>query len=311
MQSVANKKNIREVIRPTTIVESVRLNRHLNVEIVIASETFQHTGSFKFRAAYSVASSVPNETILTESSGNFGQALAYACQLLGKRAIVVMPSTSAQVKIDAVRSFGGTVELTDVRVKSRRERLLELVEDHPEAFVCSAFDDEHVIRGNSTLGEEIAELNREFEYVVAPVGGGGLSSGVIKGLRNSGSSIKVIGAEPLMANDAARSLRAGEIVRNDHEPQTLADGARVLAIGQRNWEIIKTGIDQIVEVSEEHIQQALKLLFSLANLKCEPTGALSIGAVLQKPDLFAGKRICCIISGGNVDLSNYTKLLAE
>src|SRR4051812_47896739 len=107
MQVIADLKRVRAAIRPTTIIESVRLNRHVNAEVVIASESFQHTGSFKFRAAYSLAANVDEPTILTESSGNFGQALAYACQLVGKKCIVVMPSTSAQVKIDAVCSYSG------------------------------------------------------------------------------------------------------------------------------------------------------------------------------------------------------------
>jgi threonine dehydratase len=311
MHVISDVKAVRTAVRPTTIIESVRLNRHLGAEVVIASETFQHTGSFKFRAAYSLAANVEEDTILTESSGNFGQALAYACELLGKRCVVVMPSTSAQVKIDAVRSYGGTVELTDVRIKSRRERLLELAADHPHAYVASAFDNEFVIAGNSTLGHEIAELGKSFDYAIAPVGGGGLTAGIIRGLSEARSTTKVIGAEPLMANDAARSLRAGEIVRNEHEPQTIADGARVICIGGRNWEVLKNGIDRIVEVGEEQICQAVKLLYSLANLKCEPTGALSVAAVLTQPELFTGKKICCVVSGGNVDPSNYINLLAE
>jgi threonine dehydratase len=311
MQVITDVNAVRTALRPTTIIESVRLNRHLDAEVVIASETFQHTGSFKFRAAYCLALNVQEDTILTESSGNFGQALAYACELLGKRCVVVMPSTSAQVKIDAVRSYGGTVELTDVRIKSRRERLLELAADHPQAYVASAFDNEFVISGNSTLGHEIAELGRPFDYAIAPVGGGGLTAGIIRGLSEARSPIKVIGAEPLMANDAARSLRAGEIVRNEHEPQTIADGARVICIGGRNWEVLKSGIDRIVEVGEEQIRSAVKLLYSLANLKCEPTGALSLAALLTQPELFTGKKICCVVSGGNVDPSNYINLLAE
>jgi threonine dehydratase len=309
MHVISDLRKARSTIRPTTIIESVRLSKRLNAEVVIASETFQHTGSFKFRAAFNLALNVQEDMILTESSGNFGQALAYACQILGKKCIVVMPSTSARVKIDAVRSYGGTVELTDVTVKTRRERLLELVTEHPEAYVASAFDNDFVIAGNSTLGEELVESGREFDFVIAPVGGGGLTSGLVQGLKRLQSPAKVIGAEPLLANDAARSLRAGEIVRNEQEPQTLADGARVVCIGERNWEILRIGIHRIVEVTEDQICEALQLLFSLANLKCEPTGALSIGALLADPQFFSGKRICCVISGGNVDLAGYTDLL--
>jgi threonine dehydratase len=140
MTGLGSTPSLKEAIRPTTVVQSVKLNQRLGADIVLVSETFQHTGSFKFRAAYNLTSHVEANTILTESSGNFGQALAYACQLLGKKCIVVMPSTSAKVKIDAVKGFGGIVELTDVKIKGRAERLKELVEEYPDAFVASAFD---------------------------------------------------------------------------------------------------------------------------------------------------------------------------
>lgn len=301
---------MKNAVRPTTIVQSVKLNRHLGCDVVLASETFQHTGSFKFRAAYNLAKHVDQDTILTESSGNFGQALAYACQLLGKKCIVVMPSTSAQVKVNAVRNFGGIAELTDVKVKSRRARLEELIKDYPEAYVASAYNDRHVIEGNASLGREICGLSQQIDYVVAPVGGGGLSSGIIEGIRQCGKKIKVIGAEPAMANDASRSLQAGRIMANELEPQTIADGARVLSIGNLNWAILQDGIEHIIEVPEENIKDGLKLLFDLANLKCEPTGALSIGALLSEPDSFRGKTVCCVISGGNVDPSIYKELIS-
>ncbi|MGH9332743.1 MAG: threonine ammonia-lyase, partial [Vicinamibacteria bacterium] len=253
-------------LRPTTLIESRRLSNRLGVNLTLASETFQHTGSFKFRAAYSVAANVDAPTILTASSGNFGQALAYACKLLGKQAIVVMPETSARVKVDAVREYGGIVEPVDVSVKSRAERVEELHLQHPDAMVASAYDHPLVIQGNATLGKELAP--HDFDFVVVPVGGGGLSSGVIQGLRAAGNSrTRVVGAEPLLGNDAARSLREGRIVKNDGEPQTLADGARTVSLGEHNWAILKDGIEAIVEVPEERIAEAVRTLFSLANLK--------------------------------------------
>ncbi|MCW5822161.1 MAG: pyridoxal-phosphate dependent enzyme [Cyanobacteria bacterium TGS_CYA1] len=301
---------MKNAIRPTTIIKSVKLNRHLGCDVVLASETFQHTGSFKFRAGYNLAKHVEQDTILTESSGNFGQALAYACQLLGKKCIVVMPSTSAQVKVDAVRNFGGIAELTDVKVKSRRARLEELIKEYPDAYVASAYNDRHVIEGNASLGREICGLAQEINFVLAPVGGGGLTSGIIEGIKQCGKRIKVVGAEPKMANDASRSLQAGHIVANEQEPQTIADGARVLSIGNLNWAILQNGIERIIEVPEENIKTGLKLLFDLANLKCEPTGALSIGALLCEPNFFHGKTVCCVISGGNVDPSIYKELIS-
>jgi len=299
----------RHFLRPTTLIEARRLSKRLGLDLTIASETFQHTGSFKFRAAYNVAANVEAHTILTASSGNFGQALAYACSLLSKKAIVVMPETSARVKMDAVREHGGAVEPVDVRVKSRAERVAELHREHPEAFVASAYDDPLVIQGNATLGEELAPL--DFDVITAAVGGGGLSSGIIQGLREAGNrKTRVVGAEPLLGNDAARSLAAGHIVKNESEPMTLADGARTVSLGEHNWAILKDGIESIVEVPEENIAEAVRLLFSLANLKAEPTGALGVGALLTDPERFRGRRVCAVVTGGNVDPEVFHRVLA-
>ncbi|MEJ2007903.1 MAG: threonine/serine dehydratase [Acidobacteriota bacterium] len=300
-----------EAIRRTTIIESNRLDSALGARVVLASETFQHTGSFKFRAAYNVVKQAPADLFLTASSGNFGQALAYACQLLHKSCIVVMPSTSARVKMEAVRDYGGTVDLVDVQVKSRWDRVWELAKEHTAAYVASPYDDPFVIEGNSSLGRELAALDYDFDYVVAPVGGGGLTSGIIEGLRKAKKRIPVIGAEPLLANDAARSLREGRIVSNENEPDTIADGARTLSLGDRNWEILRTGLKKIVEVPEKQIAEGLRVLFSLANLKAEPTGALAVGAMLTEPETFTKRTVCCIVSGGNVDPQIYARILLE
>ena len=305
-------KALAELARPTTIIDAPRLAKRLGVDLFIASETFQHTGSFKFRAAYNLAASVAHPLIITASSGNFGQAMAYACSLLGKASIIVMPTTSAEVKVNAVREYGGRVELVDVRTKSRAARVQELAGEHPEAYVASAYDDPLVIEGNSSLGSEIAALDRQIDFIVAPVGGGGLTSGILTGLQRSsraGNTIKVVGAEPALANDAARSLKAGHLVRNEAEPQTIADGARTLSLGEHNWPILREGLAGIVEVPENAIGEAVRLLFTLANLKAEPTGALSVGAVLTNPARFRDRTVCCVVSGGNVDPAVYRSLL--
>jgi len=300
-------KSLLKAIRPTTFIEPEKLKTYLGIDLTIATETFQHTGSFKFRAAYNLALNVPNDEILTASSGNFGQALAFACQLLKKKCTVVMPETSALVKIEAVRSYGAIVELVDVKKVGRSERVSQLAAAMPNAYVASAYDDLLVIEGNATLGDELAEKN--FDIVIAPVGGGGLASGIVTGLCRSGNSAQVFGAEPLLANDAARSLKEGKIVQNEVEPQTIADGARTVSLGESNWQILQKGLAEIVEVSEEKIVEAARLYFSLANLKVEPTGALSLGAILEHAELFAGKRICAIASGGNVDTEIYRKII--
>jgi len=301
---------IQNVIRPTTWVDSPRLKRGLGLDVTLASETLQYTGSFKFRAAYNLASNVRERHIIAASSGNFGQALALACRLLSKTCVIVMPDTSAQVKIDAVREYGAEVDLIDTKVIGREERVGELARESPGSYIASAYNDEFVIAGNATLGIEIATQENPPDVVIAPVGGGGLTSGLIRGIAEVGAQIEVVAAEPLMANDAARSMREGYLVQNLLEPQTLADGARTVSLGTRNWEILRTGLSRIVEVPEEAIREAVRLLFTHANLKAEPTGALPIGALLTDPESFRDRRICCVISGGNVDPAVYTQILA-
>ncbi len=301
-------KSLLDAIRPTTFIESAKLRDHLGLDITIATETFQHTGSFKFRAAYNLALNVEQDEILTASSGNFGQALAYACKLLGKKCTVVMPVTSARVKIDAVRGFGATVDLVDTTKVGRNERVAQLAKEMPDAYFASAYDDKFVIEGNSTLGDELAARN--FDVVIAPVGGGGLISGIILGLSCNSKPTQIFGAEPLFGNDASRSLKAGRIIVNETEPMTIADGARTISLGNLNWEIIKNNVADIIEVPDETIAEAVRLYFDLANLKCEPTAALSLGAVLLNKDTFLSQKICVVVSGGNVDPAVYGNIIA-
>jgi len=297
--------------RPTTLIEAPRLAAYLGVDLVLATETFQRTGSFKFRAAYNVAANVPHPHVITASSGNFGQAMAYACKLFGKRCTIVMPANSARVKVEAVLGHGGRVDLVDTTKIRRADRVAQLAAENPDAYIASAYDDPFVIAGNSSLGDELAALATPPDVVVAPIGGGGLTAGLVQAIQRTGARMAVIGAEPAMANDAARSLRAGHIVSNDAEPQTIADGTRTLSVGRHNWEILKDGIEAIVEVSEDAIREGVRLLFSLANLKAEPTGALGIGALLESRETFGDRRVCCVVTGGNVDPAVYVSLITE
>jgi len=220
---------------------------------------------------------------------------------------VVMPESSAQVKIDAVRSFGATADLIDVASVGRIERVARLAEQMPEAYVASPYDDQMVIDGNSTLGDELT--GKSFDAVIVPVGGGGLISGIITAFRRNGEKAEVIGAEPLLGNDGARSFRSGELVANESEPKTIADGARTVSLGKLNWAIIKDGAKDFIEVSDEKIAEAVRMYFGSANLKCEPTGALALGAILEDPSRFENKRVCVIVSGGNVDPGVYRTLI--
>jgi threonine dehydratase len=310
-EQLQNKPQGASPVLPTTIIEAPHLSELLGANIILASETFQLTGSFKFRAAYNLVTHIAHPVVIAASSGNFGQALAYACALVGKSSIIVMPTTSAKVKVDAVREFGGQIDFVDVQAKSRQERVTELARENPAAYIASAYDDPLVIDGNSTLGKELGALNYPIDIIVVPIGGGGLSSGIIRGLSQSGRKISVIGAEPLLANDAARSLRIGKIVRNETEPHTIADGARTISLGQRNWEILQHGLRGIVEVPEGKIIAGVKLLHELATVRAEPTGALTVGALLTEQQLFRGRCVCCIVSGGNVDPEVYAKIIGS
>lgn len=302
---------VKAAIFKTTIVRSRRLDELLGVPVIIASETFQETGSFKFRAAYAAAYYSQSKHLLTASSGNFGQALALAAKLLGKACTVVMPSTSARVKIEAVKGFGAHVDLIDTNIISRQDRVNELARQIEEVEVLSAYDDPRVIAGNSTLGEELADLTKthSFDCVIAPMGGGGLTAGILQGLRRKGSALEVFAAEPQLANDGARSIAGGVIVANAQESATIADGARTLSLGKHNFEILKNGLAGVIEVSEERIKEAVQILYQCANLKAEPTGALGLGAILMAKKQFAARKPLIVVSGGNVDNQVYSQII--
>ncbi|MEO8970755.1 MAG: threonine/serine dehydratase [Ktedonobacteraceae bacterium] len=297
-----------QYVRPTLLLQNPTLSEQLGCDITIATETFQYTGSFKFRAAYNLLSSISNRRIVAASSGNFGQAVAYACKLLGKTCTIVMPATSAQVKIDAVQAYGGIVDLIDVREISRAGRVQQLLAEQQDAFSAPAYDDYRVVAGNSTLGKDIFSSDN-FDMLVVPVGGGGLCSGLVVARDHLQKQTEIIGAEPFPGNDAARSLHSGQLVPNEQEPHTIADGARTISLGQLNWEIVRHGVADIVEVPDSATLEALRRYFRYVNLKVEPTGALSLGALLTQPERFRGKRVCCVVSGGNVDPSVYADAL--
>jgi threonine dehydratase len=304
---------VRAAIFKTTILRSRRLDERLGLPVIIASETFQETGSFKFRAAYAAAYYSKSRHLLAASSGNFGQALALAASLLGKDCTIVMPASSAKVKIEAVKILGANVDLIDTNIISRKERVSELARGIEDVEILSAYDDPRVIAGNSTLGEELADLAAQYNFdcVIAPMGGGGLVAGILQGLRRKGSDMDVFAAEPLLANDGARSIASGTIVANDQESATIADGARTLSLGKHNFAIIKENLSGVIEVSEERIKEGVQILYQSANLKAEPTGGLSLGALLTAKDKFGGRRPLIIVSGGNVDNQVYSDIIAE
>ena len=278
--------------------------------LVLISELGQETGSFKFRAAWSVVSNINAQHFLAASSGNFGQALARAAQLSGKKATIVMPTTSAKIKISAVKSYGAEVILVDTNIESRASCVERIHAEHPEYYRASAYDCSHVIEGNSSLGFEIATSGIHLDRVIAPIGGGGLSSGIIKGLCLAGSSIPVWGAEPLMANDASLSIQKGVLCVNEKEPQTIADGARTVSLGHRNWKILKEGLHGIFEITESEIMTTMAHLDNFG-IRVEPTGALSVAAGIRLLRQGIKDRIGCVLSGGNFDEEEYKKFVFQ
>lgn len=272
--------------------------------LILISELGQETGSFKFRAAWNVVQNVPAEHFLAASSGNFGQALARAAQLMGKKATIVMPTTSAKVKIAAVRSYGAEVVLVDTAIDSRAACVERIHARNPHFYRASAYDCVHVIEGNSSLGVEIAQEEESLDMLIVPIGGGGLSAGIITGLCAQGSEIPVYGAEPLLGNDASVSLQKGRLCCNDREPATIADGARTLSLGQRNWPILRDALCGVFEISESEIMIAMAHLED-AGVRVEPTGALSVAAGIDRLMHGSELRIGCVLSGGNFDEEEY------
>ncbi|MBK9142649.1 MAG: pyridoxal-phosphate dependent enzyme [Candidatus Melainabacteria bacterium] len=281
----------------------------------MAAESFQQTGSFKFRAALNVVLNSDSRHFAATSSGNFGQALAHACRLENRKCTLVMPDSSAKVKIEAAKALGADVRLADLSRRSRSE-WLDLVVGELEAAgeaveVVSPYDDPRVIEGNASLVEDLLPFKDSFDTVICPVGGGGLSAGIARGKERHGLDFALWGAEPREGNDASRSLAEGRLTANQKEPATLADGARTLSLGKLNFEILKDSLAGIVEVEEKTLREAVRMYFELANLKVEPTGALSLAALMERPELFASSRPLVIVSGGNVDAELYASLISE
>jgi len=224
-----------------------------------------------------------------------------------------MPDTSAKVKIEAAKALGADVRLVDLSKRSRSQWLdlvvRELKATGEAVEVVSPYDDLRVIEGNASLVEDLLPYRDRFDTVICPVGGGGLSAGIARGRDRQGLDFALWGAEPREGNDASRSLAEGRLIANQKEPATLADGARTLSLGKLNFEILKDSLAGIVEVEEKTLREAVKMYFELANLKVEPTGALSLAALMERPELFASSRPLLIVSGGNVDAELYASLI--
>ena len=275
--------------------------------LFLKPENQQPIGAFKLRGAYNkIASLAPEDRkrgVISYSSGNHAQGVAYAARALGVKAIIVMPDNAPAIKREATAALGAEIVIVGPGSAERQTKAEELAAQHGYVIV-PPYNDEQIIAGQGTMGLEILEDLPEVETVFAPVGGGGMISGVAAAIKLSKPSIKVIGVEPELAGDAQASLRAGKIVHFKAEDvsRTIADGLRTQSIGAINFEHIRRYVDDIVTVSEEEIRRAVRLLASNPATVAEPSGAVAVAAFLFRSDQFSKARLnVAIISGGNID----------
>src|SRR5271167_2348894 len=282
-------------------------------KLYLKPENLQPIGAFKLRGAYNkIASLSPEERnrgVITYSSGNHGQGVAYAARALGAKAVIVMPNNVPALKREAVASMGAEIVMVGPGSLERQAKAEELAAQHGYVIV-PPFNDEKIIAGQGTMGLEILEDLPDVETVLVPVGGGGLISGVAAAIKLSNPKVKVIGVEPELAADAQASLRAGRIVSFPAEQvsRTLADGLRTQSIGAINFEHIRAFVDDIVSVTEYEIREAMRALSANPKTVAEPSGAVAPAAFLfHASELPKTKINVAVISGGNID----PKLLAE
>ena len=275
--------------------------------LFLKPENQQPIGAFKLRGAYNkIASLAPEDRkrgVISYSSGNHAQGVAYAARALGVKAIIVMPDNAPTIKREATAALGAEIVIVGPGSAERQTKAEELAAQHGYVIV-PPYNDEQIIAGQGTMGLEILEDLPEVETVFAPVGGGGMISGVAAAIKLSRPSIKVIGVEPELAGDAQASLRAGNIVHFKAEDvsRTIADGLRTQSIGPINFEHIRRYVDDIVTVSEEEIRGTVRLLASNPATVAEPSGAVAVAGFLFRSDQFSKARFnVAIISGGNID----------
>jgi threonine dehydratase len=289
---------IRPYIHRTPLLASRSLSERLGVEVRLKCENLQRAGSFKIRGAMNALLQIPESDrprgVVAFSSGNHAQGVALAAKLLGMPATIVMPENSVQTKVEATKAYGATVVQGGVTAATR-DTVAREIADKSGATVVPPFDDDRIIAGQGTAGLEIVEEWPEVATVITPLGGGGLLSGVA--LAAEGKD--VYGVEPAAGNDGEQSFKTGKIVSID-PPNTIADGARTLAIGQRNFAIIRERVKDVVSVDDAVLLDAVKWTMYRTKMVIEPTGCLGIAA------LIAGKiqprgPVAVVISGGNLD----------
>ena len=283
--------------------------------IVIKCENFQRTGSFKFRGAWNAISQListeSKNGIIAHSSGNFAQAVALVAKILHMKATIIMPNNATPSKIQATKEYGAEIVLCGNNPGDRAKMAEELVQKYSYKLI-HPFDDYRVIFGAGTTAFELINAVNRLELLLVPVGGGGLISGCSIAAKGLNPRIKVIGVEPKNADDAYRSFQTGERVPVEN-PNTIADGLKT-SVGELTFPIIQKYVDNIITVTEEQIIDAMKFYWERMKLVVEPSGAVPLAGLLSgtiDSSLIKNKRIGIIISGGNIDLSDFFRTLKQ
>ena len=289
--------------RRTPVLENDMLNELAGAQLYFKCENFQHGGAFKARGAtnavFALSAHELRAGVVTHSSGNHGAALARAARLRGVRARIVMPDNSSRAKLEAVRRYGGEVLLCEPTLAAREALAAQLVADSGAAFV-HPYDDPRVIAGQGTIGLELLEEVPDLDWLLLPVGGGGLASGVAVAAKAMRPTLRVVAVEPIGADDAQRSFASG-VLSPARQPDTIADGLRG-ALSARTFDLIRRHVDAIVTVSDEAIVQAMRILWQHLKIIVEASSAVPYAAVQRHQLDISGARVGIILTGGNVDL---------
>jgi len=312
------QQRLRGIAARTPLVQYFPPNHTQNDRVLrIKPESLQPIGSFKLRGAYNKIATLSEQErqrgVITYSSGNHAQGVAFSARAMGVKACIVMPRNTPKFKMDATKALGAEVVTVGLASSERRKKAEELAREYGYAIV-PPYDDEQIIAGQGTVGLEIYEDLPEADIVLVPIGGGGLLSGVSAALKMSGSKAKIIGVEPELANDAQQSLRAGKIITLPAErvSSTLADGLRTQAIGNLNFEVIRQYVDDIVTVEEDEIREAMRRMMGETRLVVEPSGAVTFAAYLfHQKEFHAGRNVVAVMSGGNIEPSLLAQIMTE
>ena len=295
-------KKIAPYIHKTPVMRSERLDMIVACKLFFKCENLQKAGAFKSRGAvnavFSLSEDQADKGVATHSSGNHGAALARAAKLRGIRAYIVVPSDAKQVKKAAILAYGAEIIECEATLEARENSLQQVVNDTGAHFV-HPYDDDLIIAGQGTTVLELLDQVKEIDSIVVPVGGGGLLAGsAVVGH----PEVMVYGAEPDMADDAYRSFRTGELVTG-HVPDTICDGLQT-TLGIRNFEIMQEKVSDVLLVSEEEVVEAMRLLWTRLKQVVEPSSAITLAAVIRNQEMFSGKRVGLVLTGGNVDPGN-------